>query len=105
MTIEPLSDLWVADASMETPCLTDDGLLLFFARAARGSPRDLYLAWRTSKEEPFRDPIALSTLDSAGDERDPFLSADQVRFFFSSSHRDGERFDIYATKVHVPLHE
>jgi hypothetical protein len=104
-TLEPLTDLWLADASMETPCLTDDGLLLFFARASSGAPADLYLAWRTSKDEPFREPIALSTLDSAGDERDPFLSADQSRFFFSSSHRDGAHFDIYATRVDVPLHQ
>jgi hypothetical protein len=104
-TIQPLDYLWTSDASMETPCLTDDGLLLFFMRAGRGRDGDLYLAWRTSTSEPFRDPIALSSINTVDDERDPFLSADQFRFFFSSNRRDQTHFDIYATSVDVPLHD
>jgi hypothetical protein len=104
-TIEPLDYLWTLDASMESPCLTDDGLLLFFTRAGRGHSGDLYLAWRTSTVEPFRDPIALASINTGDDERDPFLSADQFRFFFSSNRRDHTHFDIYATRVDVPLHD
>jgi hypothetical protein len=90
---------------MEAPYLTDDGLLLFFTRAGQGQFGDLYLAWRTSTSEPFRDPIALSSINSVDDERDPFLSADRSRFFFSSTRRDSTLLDIYATSVEVPLHD
>jgi hypothetical protein len=100
--VEPLSYLWDADASMENACLTNDGLLLFFKRAPLGQSGDLFLAWRSSLEEPFRDPIALTTVNSDADDRDPFLSADQFRFFFSSN-RDGRvQLDIYATSIDLP---
>jgi WD40-like Beta Propeller Repeat len=104
-TIEPLDYLWTADASMEAACLTDDGLFLFFRRAEPGKGGDLYLAWRTSTLERFRDPIALSAINSPDDERDPFLSADRFRFFFSSSRRDSRELDIYATNVELPTYE
>lgn len=100
--IQPLSYLWEAETSMENACLTNDGLLLFFKRAPLGQSGDLYLAWRSSLLEPFRDPITLAGVNSDADERDPFLSADQYRFFFSSSQRDGIRLDIYATSVDLP---
>jgi hypothetical protein len=100
--VEPLSYLWDAEASMENACLTKDGLLLFFKRAPLGQSGDLFLTWRSSLEEPFRDPIALTAVNSDADDRDPFLSADQVRFFFSSN-RDGEVvLDIYATRIDLP---
>jgi hypothetical protein len=100
--VEPLSYLWDTEASMENACLTKDGLLLFFKRAPLGQSGDLFLAWRSSLEEPFRDPIALTAVNSDADDRDPFLSADQFRFFFSSN-RDGQaELDIYATSIDLP---
>jgi hypothetical protein len=100
--VEPLSYLWDADASMENACLTKDGLLLFFKRAPLGQSGDLFLAWRSSLEEPFRDPIALTAVNSDADDRDPFLSADQFRFFFSSNRDGPVELDIYATSIDLP---
>jgi len=101
-SIEPLSYLWEAGSSMEDAFLTEDGLLLFYKRAPLGQPGDVYLAWRASTERQFRDPVALDAVNSPEDDRDPFLSADRIRFFFASSRRDDLALDIYATTVELP---
>lgn len=103
--LEPLSSLWSPEASMEDPFLSQDGRLLFFRRAPPGGAGDLYVAWRRSGQSRFIDPAPLDTVNSAADERDPFLSSDQIRFFFTSAQRDGERFDIYATSIALPVFE
>lgn len=103
--IEPLSYLSSPDVSMEDPFLSEDGRLLFFRRAPPGGAGDLYVAWRRPEQSEFIDPAPLATVNSSADERDPFLSSDQIRFFFSSAQRDGERFDIYATSIALPVFE
>jgi hypothetical protein len=103
--IEPLFYLWSPQTSMEDPFLSEDGRLLFFRRAPAGGVGDLYVAWRRPEQSEFIDPALLATINSAADERDPFLSSDQIRFFFSSAQRDGERFDIYATSITLPVFE
>jgi hypothetical protein len=100
--VEPLSYLWEADAGMENACLTNDGLLLFFKRAPLGQSGDLFLAWRSSLQDSFRDPIALTQVNSDADDRDPFLSADQFRFFFSSNRGGEDGLDIFATSIDLP---
>lgn len=76
--------------------VTDDGLGLYFAYSAneRG---DLYFASRRSRDEQFVDPVALTTLNTEADERDPWLSSDGSRLYFVSS-RDGN-LDIYETRA------
>jgi WD40 repeat protein len=103
--VEPLDYLWQSGASMEDAFLTPDGLLLFFKRAAEGAPGDLFVTWRPSTGEAFREPLALPGVNSAADDADPFLSADQIRFFFSSDRREGGGLDIYATSVILPVLE
>lgn len=103
--LEPLEYLWVDDASMEDGFLTDDGLHLFFRRAALGQEGTLYVTWRTTIEEPFRtDPASLDLVNSAYDERDPFVSADRTRFFFASDRRNAASLDIYATRIELPTY-
>ncbi|MEO8179488.1 MAG: hypothetical protein ABI895_11715 [Deltaproteobacteria bacterium] len=86
--------------------LTEDGRLLFFDR--EGSPGgDLYLAWRRSSREPFpsQNVIKLERVNTSALERDPWLSADQTRFFFASSRLTGRGFDIFATTLDLPVFE
>jgi hypothetical protein len=68
--------------------LTDNGLDIYFTRAATGSG-DIFVAHRATADGTFGKPQALSssinTLDF--DERDPFLAADGTLFF--ASDRDG----------------
>ncbi|HTV25456.1 MAG TPA: hypothetical protein VMG12_42465 [Polyangiaceae bacterium] len=102
---EPVAELWVQDASMEDGFLTDDGLHLFFRRAGLGQDGALYVAWRTSLDAPFREPVMLELVNSAYDDRDPFVSADRSRFFFASNRRNAVFLDIYATQLYLPTYQ
>lgn len=94
--IEELTDsgLIVVDAH-----LSEDGLLLLFTSVAEDdAPGDLYAAERASLAGPFGVPVLLSGVNSAEDDRDPWLSPDGEILYFSSN-RDGD-FEIYsATRV------
>lgn len=102
VSVEPLADLWVTGASMDDAQLTRDGRVLFFRRAVLGEPGDLFISWRASDADPFAPPVPLDAINSPADDRDPFLSADEIRFFFSSDRRDGVTLDVYATNIEVP---
>jgi hypothetical protein len=89
-------------------CLTDDGLTLFFSSAPAQAPvdggvdagagtSDLYVAWRRSTSEPFSVTQPLDDLNSAGDERDPWLSPDGHTLYFTSD-RSGA-LQIYTAQV------
>jgi hypothetical protein len=103
--LESLEYLQVPGSSMEDGFLTDDGLHLFFRRAALGGEGTLYVTWRTTIEEPFRsDPVRLDLVNSGYDDRDPFVSADRTRFFFASDRRNAASLDIYATRIELPTY-
>lgn len=68
--------------------LTRDGLAVLYTQAAEGEPGDLYVATRLSLDEPFTNPRAIQSLNTAADERDPWLSPDGTTLYFSSD-RDG----------------
>lgn len=103
--LDAVSELWDTESSMEDGFLTDDGLHLFFRRAALGQGGDLYVTWRTSTDTPFRSPpVSLGLVNSLYDDRDPFVSADRSRFFFASNRRNGITLDIYATRLNLPTY-
>jgi hypothetical protein len=110
--LEPLDDLWDVGSgeqgdtgsSMEDGFLSGDGLHLFFRRARPGQEGTLYVTWRRSIDERFGAPVALDVVNSDYDERDPFVSADNSRFFFASNRRDGTDLDIYATRSYLPTY-
>jgi hypothetical protein len=102
--LESVDYLWVQDATMEDGFLTADGLHLFFRRAALGQEGTLYVTWRTAIDEDFREPVSLGLVNSAYDERDPFVSADRTRFFFASDRRNAASLDIYATRIELPTY-
>jgi hypothetical protein len=70
--------------------LSEDGLDLYFNLTpdAGEADGDLYVAHRETADRPFGAPEPLSELNTDSDERDPWLSPDGSRFFFSSD-RDG----------------
>jgi hypothetical protein len=100
--VEPLTDLWEAGSSMDDAFLSGDGRVMFFRRAGLGEPGDLFSTWRAGEGDPFEPPVPLDAVNSAEDDRDPFLSADEIRFFFSSDRRDGLTLDVYGTNVELP---
>ena len=58
---------------------------------------DLFVAWRQSTSEPFSFTQALDDLNTGGDERDPWLTADGKTLYFTSD-RDGA-LNIYTAAV------
>jgi WD40 repeat protein len=77
--------------------LTDDGLTLFYASSPIGAMPDLFVSWRKSTSKPFTVPAPLVDLNTAGDERDPWLSPDGTRLYFVSD-RSGT-LQIYEAPV------
>lgn len=94
---EPVPELWHETLSSGDAFLTDDGLNLFFVRGPAFGPADLFVVARRSVAEPFAFERGLDDLNSAADERDPWLSADGRQLFFSSN-RSGE-YQIYVASA------
>lgn len=80
--------------------LSQDGLTLLFSRALVGEPADLFVASRRSPSAAFDAPEPLDALNTAADERDPWLSPDGMTLYFSSD-REG-KLDIYRVSVSRP---
>jgi hypothetical protein len=70
--------------------LTDDGLTLYFNRSpgAGESKGDLFVATRASESDTFGATAPVDSVNTADDERDPWLSPDGKHLYFSSD-RDG----------------
>lgn len=96
-TPQPIPELTFADKSTVDAFLTDDGLTMFFSSAPTGATADLYVAWRRSTSEPFSIYEPLDDLNTAQDDRDPWLSPDGTQLYFSSD-RDG-LLSIYVAAV------
>jgi len=79
-----ISELAAADASVADAFLSDDGLTLLYAAAHVGTKPDLFVAWRASTTDRFSLATPLTDLNTAADERDPWLSPDGATFYFTS---------------------
>lgn len=78
--------------------LTGDGLTLFYSVTPPNEPPDLFMATRPSTAAPFSQPTPLGSLNTAGDERDPWLSPDGATFFFSSDRSGNlQIYEVSAT--------
>lgn len=79
--------------------LSEDGLLLVFTRSLvdGDDPGDLFAAERLSLTEPFSEPSALKGVNSAFDDRDPWLSPDGLTLYFASD-RSGD-FELYRAQL------
>jgi hypothetical protein len=107
----PIAALDTLGRSVVDGLLTDDGLVLFFSSPAgsfdpldAGSApdgaapdADIFIAFRRTTDGPFTDVLPASDLDTAANERDPWLSPDRSIFYFTSD-REGETY-IYAAPV------
>ncbi|HTU59027.1 MAG TPA: hypothetical protein VMF89_11350 [Polyangiales bacterium] len=88
---EPVPELDFERSSTVDGFLTDDGLTLFYVTGPAIGAADMFVAARRNTNEPFEHFVPLADLNTASDERDPWLSADQTRFYFSSN-----RSGVYA---------
>ena len=80
--------------------LTEDGLTLYFC-STRNAPQqgDLFVAQRSDLQAPFGLPRALADLNTLADERDPWLSQDGRKLYFSSNQ--GGQYALYVS-AHAP---
>ena len=89
------------------PSISADGLALFFSSGSSGRTgayggKDLWMTRRTSLDGPWSEPVNLGpTVNSAGHEQQPEISADGRSLLFCST-RDGGHgdFDIWQAEVH-----
>jgi hypothetical protein len=98
--VQPLPELVFADKSTVDAFLTDDGLTMLFSSSPTGGPGDIYEAWRRSTTEPFAMYAPLDDLNTASDDRDPWLTPDGTRLYFASD-RSGV-LTIYEAAVLPP---
>jgi Tol biopolymer transport system component len=68
--------------------------------APPGGTPDLYVAWRLSTADRFSLPTPLTDLNTAADERDPWLSPDGTVFFFTSDRAPSGTLQIYEVPAH-----
>jgi hypothetical protein len=97
---EPVPELQFERASTVDGFLTDDGLTLFYVTGPAFGPADIYVAARRSTADPFEHFTPLTGINTASDERDPWLSPDGSRFYFSSD-RSGP-YAIYEAQITRP---
>ena len=102
---EPVLELQREQSPVVDPFLSEDGLFLFFSRQGESGDGDLYLAWRSSADQPFIDEIPLGAVNTGGNDRSPWVGADDTRFFFSSDRQPELSFDVFATNLDLPPFE
>jgi Tol biopolymer transport system component len=70
------------------PCISPDGLEIYFSsfRSGNHGGRDLYMATRKTREDPWETPVNLGpTVNSAHHEGGPQISSDGLSLFFADS--------------------
>jgi len=85
----------VTTSQESNPYLTPDGLTVYFDsdRPGGAGGRDPYVATRPDVGSPFSTPQRISELATSSEERDPWLSPDGHRLYFSS--RRSGNFELY----------
>jgi hypothetical protein len=69
-----------------TPAVSADGLTLHYVTARAGAlgGKDLYVATRASRSDPWSGPVHLPTPSTTGDEAGPSVSEDGLALYFGS---------------------
>lgn len=96
---ELIDELSGPDLTVVDGFLSEDGLMFLFTRDLRTdvAEEDIYVAVRPDLASPFGAPTPVGGLNGDHHDRDPWLSTDRRRLYFSSD-RSGE-FEIYVADV------
>jgi hypothetical protein len=78
--------------------LSDDGLTIYFSRSMDDNG-DIFVAARAATDEAFGDAVALSTVNTPYDDRDPWLSPDGTLLYFSSDRDTPGILNIYQARL------
>jgi Tol biopolymer transport system component len=82
------------------PTISQDELTLYFASSRPGGlgGGDLWMMTRPSKDDPWSEPVNLSTVNSTGEDWAPKLSPDGLSLYFQSNRSGGKGgADIWMT--------
>jgi Tol biopolymer transport system component len=91
-------ELVVEGANVSDAFLTDDGLVLYFARSVDGLS-DLFVTRRPNVTSPFEVAVPLTTINTSKDDRDPWLSADGTVLYFSSDRDNPGTLNLYQARL------
>jgi Tol biopolymer transport system component len=89
-----------------TPCISRDGLSLYFYSSRPGpfgTTGDLYVSQRPTKADPWGTPVNLGpNINTAVQEYWPTLSPDGHRLYFSRflNHNGNNNYDLYVSRRH-----
>ena len=90
------------DATDSGAYVSEDGLTLVFSSTRPGGygDRDLYIATRASRDEPWSEVTNLGeAVNSVHDDSSPTMTSDKRVLFFHTRRREGsEKHDIYVTR-------
>lgn len=78
----------------ESPWLSPDGLTIYFDSNRTGDA-DLYVARRSSVDEPFSAPEPITELESSSTDADPSVSADGHHIVFYSGRSPGGLWEAW----------
>jgi outer membrane protein OmpA-like peptidoglycan-associated protein/Tfp pilus assembly protein PilF len=81
------------------PSLSADGRTLFFASDQKGSSKkDIWVSYRYSNGQ-WSQPQNVSSVNSSGDDKGPFIHADgQTLYFMSDGHQGMGGFDLFYSR-------
>jgi len=96
---QPIDELELDGIEIVDGFLTEDGLTFLYSLidSASEDPSDLYYSYRTTLRATFSAPHIIRGINSSGDDRDPWLSLDGKRLYFSSDR--GGDFDIWMAEI------
>ncbi len=87
------------------PCLSTDGLQLFFAAEWRGGigEYDIYVSTRKTADSPWSLPVNLGEhINTANHDRSPSLSADGLTLWFTRQTAESTGFDLLFARRSSP---
>jgi Tol biopolymer transport system component len=87
------------------PAASSDGLVLVFSSTRPGGKgkSDIYYATRSSSAGTFGNPQLFPDVNTAANERDPFLTADGCTLYFASDRAGGKgELDFYRASFKKP---
>ena len=100
-----LSPLINTSRSEHSPCISSDGLTLFFCRGISYSTANLWIARRNTLDSAWKEPKSLGpVVNIMRSNLDPDVSADGLSLFWNSTNTpdNNASFDIYQAPI-IPI--
>lgn len=96
----PLAELNLPTTGDAYPGISADELIIVFAsQRGGGTNRDIWMATRSSRTQPFGEPVKLNESVNSGEaDHSPVLTADGLELYFVSTRHATERHAVYVAR-------